>query len=329
MPRLWIGRRREPRLSVVLAGAALLASSACAGAAAPTPPRPVVRLTTGTPGGGFFPVGEGLARAYARSMPGVHVEIHASAGAVANIEAIQRGDADLGFAFADVAYIAFVGRLAGATGPFDRLRGVAALQLTPVHLVVGRDTGIRDVRQLRGRRIGFGPPGSGTALTAELILQAFGLGSSAVRAETLPFNEAAERLVSGTLDAMFDNAIFPAESVRRATRSGARLIALTGPPIERLRHEYPFLRVTVIPRETYPRVTEAIHTIGVDSVLVCRSGLDEALVYDLTKRFFDALPSLSSSQDALRFTDLEQAPATAIPLHDGAARFYRERELLQ
>ena len=50
---------------------------------------------------------------------------------------------------------------------------------------------------------------------------------------------------------------------------------------------------------------------------------------NLTRRFFDALPSLSSSQDALRFIDLEQAPAMPIPLHEGAARYYRERELLQ
>jgi uncharacterized protein len=320
---------RVRRARAPLASVALLLTSACAPAPAGPATRPTVRFTTGTPGGGFFPVGEGLARAYAQSMPAVNVEIHASAGAVANVEAIQRGDADLGFAFADVAYIAFVGRLGGASTPFDHLRGIAVLQLTPVHLVVGRDSGIRSVSDLRGRRIGFGPPGSGTALTAELILQAFGIRPTAVQAETLPFNEAADRLVSGTLDAMFDNAIFPAESVKAATMAGGRLLPLTGPPIERLRHEYPFLRVTVIPRDTYPRVPEAIHTIGVDSVLVCRSGLNEALVYDLTKRFFDALPSLSSSQDALRFMDLEQAPATAIPLHDGAARFYRERELLQ
>jgi TRAP transporter TAXI family solute receptor len=288
-----------------------------------------VRFATGTPGGGFFPVGERLAQAYARSMPEVTFDIQPSAGAVTNIEAIQRGDADLALAFADVAYIAFTGRLNGTSESFDQLRGIAVLQLTPVHLVVGRGSAMRQVADLRGRRVGVGPPGSGTALTASLVLHAFGLGGPAVRAETLPFNEAARRLVDGTLDAMFDNAIFPAESVRMATRAGARLMPLTGPPIERLRHEYPFLRMTVIPRETYPDVSEAIHTIGVDSILVCRNSLDEALVYDLTRRFFDALPFLSSSQDALRFMDLEEAPATPIPLHEGAARYYRERELRQ
>ena len=104
--------------------------------------------------------------------------------------------------------IAFVGRLDGASGPYDHLRGVAVLQLTPVHLIVGRDAGIRAVGDLRGRRIGVGPPGSGTALTAELILRAFGIGPSAVHTEALPFNEAARRIVDGTLDAMFDNAIW-------------------------------------------------------------------------------------------------------------------------
>ena len=317
--------------SVRRALAALGAALAIAGCRSAPAPRAVttVRITTGTPGGGFYPVGEGLARAYARSMPEINVDIHPSAGAVTNLDAIQRGDADLGFAFADVAYIAFVGRLEGASRPFDRLRGVAVLQLTPVHLVVGRDRGIRDVSDLRGRRIGVGPPGSGTALTAGLILHAFGIEPAAVHSEMLPFNEAARRLVEGTLDAMFDNAIFPADSVRMATGAGARLMPLTGPPIERLRHEYPFLRATVIPRGTYPHLAAGVHTIGVDSVLVCRSGLDESLVYDLTRRFFEALPSLSSSQDALRFIDLEQAPAMPIPLHEGAARYYRERELLQ
>jgi TRAP transporter TAXI family solute receptor len=314
-----------------LAGVLAVALSACAcRPAVPAHAAPaIVRFSTGTPGGGFYPLGEGLARAYERSLQGVNFQITPTAGAVTNVEAIQRGDADLGFAFADVAYIAFVGRLAGASGPFDRLRGIAVLQLTPVHLVVGRDSRIREVGDLRGRRIGVGPPGSGTALTAGLILQAFGIGESAVHVEQLQFNDAADRLVKGTLDAMFDAAIYPAASVSAATRAGARLMPLAGPPIERLRHDYPFLRVTVIPRDTYPGAATTVRTIGVDSLLVCRRDLDETLVYDLTRRFFEALPSLSSSQGALRFMDLDQAPATPIPLHDGAARFYRERELLR
>ena len=315
--------------AAVAIGIALFACACTQPPAARTAPL-VVRFSTGTPGGGFYPLGEGLARAYEQSLRPITFQVTPTAGAVTNVEAIQSGEADLGLAFADVAYIAYVGRLGGRVPQaFDRLRGIAVMQLTPVHLVVGRDSRIREVGDLRGRRIGVGPPGSGTALTAGLILQAFGIAESAVQVEQLQFNDAADRLVKGTLHAMFDTAIYPAASVTQATREGARLVPIAGPPIERLRHEYPFLRVTVIPRDTYPGGSQTIRTIGVDSLLVCRRDLDETLVYDLTRRFFEALPSLSSSQGALRFMDLDQAPATPIPLHDGAARFYRERELLR
>lgn len=312
---------------VLTFGSAMI--SGCAAPSQPPRVRPLVRFMSGPLGGGFYPLGQSLALAYQRLLPDVSVQHSSSTGAVTNVELIQRGDADLALVFADVTYIAFVGRLRGSSEAFERLRGIAALQLTPVHLVVRRDSGVFQVRDLRGRHVAVGPPGSGTALTAELVLKAFGIDLSEVHTETLQFNEAARRLVDGPLDAMFDTAIYPTEGVRTAAAAGARLIPLTGTPIELLRHEYPFFRAAVIPRNAYPGMTEAVHTIGVDSLLICRRDLDEDLVYNLTRRFFEALPTLSTSRDALRFMDLDQAPATPIPLHEGAARYYRERELLR
>lgn len=64
-------------------------------------------------------------------------------------------------------------------------------------------------------------------------------------------------------------------------------------------------------------------------MLLCRSGLDEELVYRLTKQLFAALPGLSVEESSLRTMDLEEAPATPVPLHEGAARYYREWELFR
>jgi TRAP transporter TAXI family solute receptor len=94
-----------------------------------------------------------------------------------------------------------------------------------------------------------------------------------------------------------------------------------------LRQAYPFFSRAVIPSGTYPGQGKAVRTIGVDSLLVCRADLSEALVHDLTQRLFEILPLLSSSQQSLGPIDLDRAPATPIPLHAGAARYYREREL--
>jgi TRAP transporter TAXI family solute receptor len=323
---------RTVRLQVTLIG--LIYFSMTIAACAPGE-RPVaaanthdpLRLTTGTPGAGFHPLGVALGRAYGAAFPNLRVEVIESPGSVRNVEAIEHGEADIGFAFADVAYVAFFGGLGDM--PFANLRGIAVLQLNPLHLVVRPGSGIGDVASLRGRRVGVGPPGSGTALTAGLVLRAFGIDPGELQTALLPFNEASARLVDGQLDAMFVNASYPAESVSFAAKAGARLIAIEGPAVDRLRHDYPFLRLTAIPSHTYAAHDVPVHTIGVDNLLVCRKDLDEDLVYELTRTFFAALPALVSQQASLSLMDFSQVPATPIPLHEGAARYYRERELFR
>ncbi len=312
------------RSGVVVSLAACL--STCAGPPKEAPTT-VVRLTIGARGGSLFPLGEALARAYEASLPGLRIEAHERTRSVSNVEAILRGDADLGFAYADVAYTAFVGHMEGLTQPTARLRGIAVLQLAPVHLVVRGNSGIDSVNDLRGRRVGLGQPASSSALTAGIVLKAFNVDRVSVETQAMVFDEAAVRLVNGSLDAFFVTGSYPADSVSVAARAGARVLPLSGGVIDQLRHDYPFLRRAIIPGGTYPGQPEAVETVGVDNLLVCSARLDESLVYSLTKRFFEVLPSLLPYQDSLRLVDLEQAPATPIPLHDGAARYYREREL--
>jgi TRAP-type uncharacterized transport system substrate-binding protein len=66
----------------------------------------------------------------------------------------------------------------------------------------------------------------------------------------------------------------------------------------------------------------------VDGLLICRRDLDEPLVYELTKQLIASRQSAEPGGPLARM-DLQLAPATPIPLHDGAARYYRERELSQ
>jgi len=316
-------RSRSSRVAGLVGIALVTAAGASCREPEPPPARKEIRLTTGTPGARFHPLGQALARAYAAALPMLDVRLLDTAGSVANVEALERGDADVGLSYADVAYTAYVGGLDGRQASFAELRGIAVLELAPVHLVVRAGSKIADPTDLRGRRVAVGPPGSGSALTAEIVLRALGIDASAVDVEPLKYNEAAAQLAAGTIDALFVNGSDPVDSVRASTLAGARILPLGGPAIERLRHDYPFFRPAVIHGGTYPGHPAPIRTIGVDNLLLCRRGLDEATVHDLTQQFFAQLPSLS----ILSGLDLEQAPATPIPLHDGAARYYREREL--
>jgi TRAP transporter TAXI family solute receptor len=268
-----------------------------------------------------------LAIEFARLLPGVEVQLVKAGGSVATVEAIQRGDADLGFVLADVAYFAYIRHAEHPVLSLRQLRGMAALQITPLHLLVRQGLGAKAVGDLRGYRVSIGAGTSGQAFLADLVLRAFGLGPDAVRRSIGGLDRLADDLASATIDAAFASAYFPAPSLLNATGRGAHLVPIDGPPADRFRNEYPFIRSVIIPAHTYPGQTTAVQTIGVDRLLICRSDLDERLAHDLTEAFLVALPHLSSLRTSLRFMELDQAPATPIPLHKGAAQYYREREL--
>jgi len=320
-------RTKGPTLACLSAVLFAFASTVTGCAPAPVEAEvPTVRLrfATGPVGGGFYAFGEALVTALLENDPNLRIERPTSRDALSNLEAIQRGDTDLAFAFADLAYLAANGQLDPDTRSFDRVRGLAVVQLTPVQLVARLP--VRTVTDLRGMRVSLGPENSGTALTARLVLGAFGLSPTDIRADFLEFEEAGKRLRDGTLDAMFDNAQY-AEAIAVSLRHGADLVPIQGPRINHLREEYPFLREMTLPAGTYTGM-RSIATVGVDSLVVCRQDLDEMIVHNFMRSLFAALSRLSRER-RWNLADLTDSPATSVRLHDGAARYYREQELVR
>jgi TRAP transporter TAXI family solute receptor len=289
----------------------------------------LIRLTTGAAVGSPAnrALGEALVHDYELSASNTRFElIQGAQGAVDTLVDVQAGSTDCGMSLADVSYLAFAGRLGSRSERFDRLRGVAVLDMAPVHLLVRAGAGIRQVTDLRGRHVAIGPDGSETQLIARQLIEAFGL-AHAITAHVLPFQTAAERLRSGELHAMFFTVSAPATLVENVIGTGVRLLPLNGGPIPPLLEQYRFLQLTQIPGGLYTDHAEPTRTVGVDKVVLCRDDLPDSLVYDFTRRLFNVLPQIASSLGRGRFSALEHAPASSVPLHPGAARYYREREL--
>ena len=258
-------------------------------------------------------------------MPDVDTEVIGTGGGLSNLDALENGSADVGFSFADAAYAAYVGRLSHQPHPFTRLRALALLQLSPVQLVVSDRAPVHNVLDLRGRKVRLGGAGSASAETAELILEAYGIDPESIRADLRSRADSVADLATGKLDAMFILARYPVDSVTQALQHGSHLMPLVGDPIEQLHRDYPFFRPMLIPAGVYPRQSLPVRTIGVHSLLLCRADLEEGLVYRLTRALFQAVAEQPT--ELLRSLDLDRAAATPIPLHAGAARYYREREL--
>jgi TRAP transporter TAXI family solute receptor len=260
-----------------------------------------------------------LVRAFAAEMPDVEVRFVQREGNSDYISALQKGEVDLAFVLADTAYLAFVGQLDGVH--YDQLRGIAALDPYPLFLVVRGGSAIRAIEDLQGKHVNAGSLGAlGTDVAGDFALKALGIKAEISHGV---YTVASARLLDGNLDAMFAQGSYPPDRLRDLLNHGARILPLSRVDVARLHRYYPFVRGMVIPAGVIG--DEPILTIALDRLLVCRAGLDEDLVYGVTKALFASLPDLATLDVALRQMNAEDAPATPIPLHEGAARYYREQ----
>lgn len=287
-----------------------------------------------------------LVTAFARRVPGVTIALRQTSSPILAVQAIEHDDTDLGLAFADAAYTAHV-----LDGTSSKMRAIASLHVAPLFLLVHRDSGIRRISDLPGHTVRLtsaGPgedprfrlpfrasaPGdsdprdSSVSSLSALVLSAFGLHQSSLRVRDMAPPEGLAALRAGTLQAYFTSA--PSDDlVREATGAGARLVPIEGPQLDALRRRYPFVQRVRIEPGTYPGQTDILHTVGVGLVLVCRADLDPDVVYRLTRAVIEELEQLSGQQTVLGRIRLDRVPVTPIPLHPGAARFYREWELFR
>ncbi|MEO5741003.1 MAG: TAXI family TRAP transporter solute-binding subunit, partial [Vicinamibacterales bacterium] len=254
-------------------------------------------------------------------IPDVKSEIVTEGGSsITSLLDLKNGKTNVSGTLADVAYLAYAGQLEEMTEPFDQLRGMAVTGLNTMHLLVGRDVRVKTLRDLKGLRVSLGAPGSSTAHITLRMLQDLGIAQGEIHAERVPNAEIVSRLSSGDIDAAFSGFSVPGAIVIAVLKGGARLIPIDGPEIEAMRTRYPYLKRTLIPRGTYPNQAEPVRTLGVDTLLVCRADVDDETVYKLLGAYFATRPAMTPP-------NLERAPATPIPLHPGAARYYRQREL--
>jgi TRAP transporter TAXI family solute receptor len=240
---------------------------------------------------------------------------------------IETGQVELAMIQTDLAYVAYTQGLGDSPQPMRNLRGVAVLYTTPLHLLVTKQSGIRNITDLRGKRVFAGAAGSPTELTAKTSLEGLGISFADLQVKRFADSGLAQSLHDGELDAVFYRGNDPYPAVQEMMNvPGVSFVPISQGQIETIRAHHPFLHSTSIPAGMYGNHPE-IETVGGDMLLVSRGDLPADLVYWITRTLFESLPELANSLPTLRQIDTEHVQASPIPLHPGAARFYREREL--
>ena len=207
------------------------------------------------------------------------------------------------------------------------MAGVFSVYPQAVHLIATHASGVKSVRDLKGKRVAFGPVGSATEQNALQVLEVHGIADSDLAAAVrVSYSAAVDQLKAGAVDAAFFSIAVGAPVVADALASGKlSLISVGASASEALIRKYPFYTIDDIPANTYKNQDREVVAPAVMATLVARSSLPEDLVYRFTKAVFDNLPQLHSAHAAARNLTLQTAlVGMALPLHPGAQRFFKE-----
>jgi TRAP transporter TAXI family solute receptor len=273
-----------------------------------------VRIATGSPTAVYYAIGTAMGGIIERELPGTDATVLATAASAENMELVSRGAAEIGFAQADV--------LVPGGEPAASLVALARVYDDLLHLVVRSDSTIDDLTDLNDRRVSVGARGSGTTVTVGRLLSVAGM-SNAVQRRELSLDDSILAMERGEIDAFFFSGGLPVSGIKQLrTEVGIRIVDLSDWAGE-LRDAYGDVYVVRdVPTSAYS--LPPVATVGVPNLLVVSATMPEDLAYDLTRLLMERRGELAAAHPAAERLELRAAISTLpVPLHPGAARYYR------
>ena len=282
--------------TLALTAALTLSLAACSGGASTT------KMTMGTGGsaGTYYGYG-GVLGQYIKNKAGIDVTVVATDGSKANIQGID-------------------------SGKVDSFRVVAGLYAEAVQLVT-MDPNIKSAKDLAGRAVSIGAPGSGVYFNAIDVLTAAGLTENDIKPQYLSFADSADALKDGKIDAAFVVAGAPTPAITElCTTNDAYLVPLDGDVADAMMAACPFYTTYVIPAGTYPGQDADVTTVTVKATLIVSASASEDDVYNLTKAIFDNAADIAKENGKGAELSLDNATSgMTAPFHKGAAKYFAEQ----
>ena len=307
-------------ISLLLIAVLTLSLAACGASA--------TKMTMGTGGstGTYYGYGSILGQ-YFKNKADIDVTVVSTDGSKANIQGIAAGDYQLGTVQSDVMAYAWEGsRSFESTGKVDSFRVIAGLYAEAVQLIT-MDPNIKSVKDLAGKSVSIGAPGSGVYFNAVDVLAAAGLTENDISAQYQSFGDSTDALKDGKIDAAFIVAGAPTPAITElCTTNSAYLVPIDGDVADTMMASCPFYTTYTIPAGTYPGQDADVTTVTVKATLIVSANAKEDDVYKLTKTLFDNMADIAKEHGKGAELSLDNATSgMTAPFHKGAAKYYAEQ----
>jgi hypothetical protein len=201
-----------------------------------------------------------------------------------------------------------------------------------VHLVVSSRARVKHLADLKGKRVAIDAPSSATNLTVRSILTGAKLKAANLKLSFQSPADAAVALKAGKIDAFFVIGAAPLHLVDELVTAGdAKLLPIDGAPLAAWLKKQPFLSPVDLPPGTY-HGSKATRTVAVTALWVATAQLPDTVAYSLTRALWNPanrpeIDSLGAVGASIR----RDGPlvSSAVPLHAGAAKFYKNAGRVQ
>jgi TRAP transporter TAXI family solute receptor len=282
-------------------------------------------MMTGPMGGSWYPLGGAISDAIQKQIPGVTLAVMPGGG-IGNVEALEVGKCDIGFANSCSAVDGLFGR-----PPFkkkmENMRQLANLYPQYFQMVVAEDSGIKSVADLKGKVLSCDRKGLTGEQLSQLVLQVYGFDyKDMAKVHHVGYSDGVSLMKDGHAQAFFLISTIPASSIiDLAADRKIRLLSLPEDKIKALQKINSGFLKRVIPKGTYPGVDYEVQGVGAFTHLIISAKLPDDLVYKITKLLAENLPRFADVvKDMKGVTPKDLAFDLGIPYHPGALKYYKE-----
>lgn len=291
-----------------------------------------ISIATGGTGGVYYPMGGGLASVLSSKVPGMSATAEVTGGSVDNLNLIGTGKPYVGFSMADAAKDAKDGDGKFANKKVD-LRTLLVLYPNLMHVVTVDSTGIKSMKDLKGKRVSTGSPGSATEVMAFRLLEAAGLDKDKdVKRERLSVAESVNAVKDRKIDAFFWVGGLPTAAVTDLANSPGMKIVMVDNAAEvaAMNKKYGNLYFAAnIPKETYSGMGKDNKVSGVANILVVNANMSDDEAYKIVKAVFDnKLELVRTHKEYINVTlENQKQNSTPIAYHPGALKYFKEKNI--
>jgi uncharacterized protein len=294
-------------------------------------PAQFINVLTGGTSGIYYPLGVALSQIYTKAIPDAKSAVQSTKASGENLNLLQAGRGEIAFTLGDTLSDAWKGdEEAGFKTPLKKLRTIAGIYSNYIQIVASAESGIKTLADLKGKRISVGAAKSGTELNARAVLKAAGLTyKDFAKVEYLPFGESVELMKNRQLDVTLQSAGLGVSSLRDLATS-MKIVVVAVPPAVVAKIGDAAYQPASIPAKTYEGQDADVPSITIQNFLVTHEGVSDDIVYKMTKSMYDNLDQLVASHNAAKEIKREMAiKSLPVPLHPGAAKYYKEVGLLK